>query len=206
MRTISLLAASAFAAAAVAPFTASAQTTVLGPVGGAELSPVAIDRVTVGSMAPDFTLVVYRGDTFTLSNLRGSKNVVLVFYRGWWCPYCMTQLTEMRNLIDEELKTDTELVVVSIDGDEENGRTFARIARDDGREPDYTFLTDPQSQVIGRYGVLNPDGGRRGAIPHPAVFVIDKEGVVRWRDIQTDYTIRPSNEAIRTAVRAVRGR
>jgi hypothetical protein len=34
--------------------------------------------------------------------------------------------------------------------------------------------------------------------------VIDKEGVVRWRDIQTAYTIRPSNEAIRTAVRAIR--
>jgi peroxiredoxin len=97
------------------------------------------------------------------------------------------------------------LVVVSIDGDEENGRTFASIGRD-GREPDYTFLSDPQSLVIGRYGVLNPNGGRRGAIPHPAVFVIDKQGIVRWKDIQTDYTIRPSNEAIRTALRAVRDR
>lgn len=82
---------------------------------------------------------------------------------------------------------------------------FARIAREDGREPDYTFLSDPQSQVIGRYGVLNPNGGRRGAIPHPSTFVIDKEGVVRWRDVETDYTIRPSNEAIRAALRAIRG-
>lgn len=206
MRRTTSLAAAALLFVAVAPFAARAQTPSLGPIDGRDLPPVAIDRVSVGSTAPDFTLAVYRGSTFTLSSLRGSKNVVLVFYRGWWCPYCMTQLTEMRGLLDSELETDTELVVVSIDGDEENGRTFARIARDDGREPDYMFLSDPQSEVIGRYGVLNPDGGRRGAIPHPAVFVIDKQGVVRWRDVQTDYTIRPTNEAIRTAVRALRGR
>ncbi|MGE0161478.1 MAG: peroxiredoxin family protein [Gemmatimonadales bacterium] len=201
-----ILAAALLCMAALLPNHAAAQSTALGPVDGLNLSPVDVERVAVGSTAPDFTLAVYRGDTFTLSSLRGSKNVVLVFYRGWWCPYCMTQLTEMRNLLDADLATDTELVVVSIDGDEENGRTFARIARDDGREPDYMFLSDPESKVIGRYGVLNPDGGRRGAIPHPAVFVIDKQGIVRWRDVQIDYTIRPSNEAIRTALRAVRGR
>jgi len=204
MRMHSLFAAAGLALTTLAPSTASAQV-ALGTVDGTDLPPIAIDRVTVGSVAPDFTLAVYRGDAFSLSSLRREKNVVLVFYRGWWCPYCITQLTAMRDLLDEELRADTELVVVSIDGDEENGRTFARIARDDGREPDYTFLSDPESAVIGRYGVLNPDGGRRGAIPHPAVFVIDKEGVVRWRDIQTDYTIRPSNEAIRTAVRALPG-
>jgi peroxiredoxin len=125
--------------------------------------------------------------------------------RGWCCPYCKTQLTELRNLLDAELSADTELIVVSIDGDEENGRTFQRITRDDGREPDYTFLSDPESSVIGRYGVLNPDGGRRGAIPHPAAYVIDREGVVRWLDVQTDYTIRPSNEDVREALRAIRG-
>ena len=112
---------------------------------------------------------------------------------------------ELRDLLDEELRSDTELVVVSIDGDDENGRMFQRIARDDGREPDFTFLSDPQSLVIARYGIRNPDGGRRGPIPHPAVFIVDKQGIVRWRDVQTDYTIRPSNEAVRAALRAVRG-
>ena len=208
MRTISRLRGIALVAVALGtvPFTAGAQTPMLGPADGRALPPTDLERVTVGTMAPDFTLAEYRGETFTLAALRGSKNVVLVFFRGWWCPYCMTQLTELRHLIDADLKNDTELVVVSIDGDEENGRTFQRIARDDGVEPDYTFLSDPQSQVIGRYGVRNPNGGRRGASPHPAAYIIDKRGVVRWVDVQaTDYTIRPSNEAIRQALRAVRG-
>ncbi len=182
---------------------ASAQMPALGPADGRDLPPIDLGRVTVGSIAPDFTLARFRGDTFTLSDLRGSKNVVLVFYRGSWCPYCMTQLTELRHLLDDELKSDTELVVLSIDGDEGNNRAFQRIARDDGVEPDYVFLSDPESAVIGRYGVLNPNGGRRGAIPHPAAYVIDKEGRVRWVDVQTDYTVRPSNEEIRDALRAV---
>ena len=192
-------------AAAVLAFTpAAAQAPRLGPADGRDLPPIDVDRVRVGAMAPDFVLAEYGGDTFTLSSLRGSRNVVLVFYRGWWCPYCITQLTELRDLLDEDLRRDTDLVVVSIDGEEEIARTFQRIARDDGQEPDYRFLSDPGSEVIGRYGVLNPNGGRRGAIPHPAVYVIDKQGVVSWRDVQTDYTIRPSNEAIREALRAVR--
>ena len=54
--------------------------------------------------------------------------------------------------------------------------------------------------MIGRYGILNPDGGRRGAIPDPAAYVIDEQGIVRWVDVQPDYTIRPSNEAVRDAM------
>jgi peroxiredoxin len=96
---------------------------------------------------------------------------VLVFYRGHWCRYCITQLTELRSLLDPELKKDTELIVVSIDGANETRRTISNIAKD-GVEPDFTFLSDPDHAVIDRYGILNPDGSRRG-IPHPATYVID---------------------------------
>jgi peroxiredoxin len=207
MRARSFLASAAVVGAALSilPFAGAAQAPTLGPVDGHDLPAIDLERVTVGSMAPDFTLAQYRADTFTLSDLRGSKNVVLVFYRGSWCPYCMNQLTELRSVLDDELKVDTELVVLSIDGDAENAQAFARISRDDGVEPDYAFLSDPESTVIARYGVLNPDGGRRGLIPHAPAYVIDKEGIVQWLDVQTDYTIRPSNEQLQEALRALGG-
>jgi hypothetical protein len=47
------------------------------------LSPTDLDRVAVGSVAPDFELPSAAGGTLRLSALRG-KNVVLVFYRGYW--------------------------------------------------------------------------------------------------------------------------
>ena len=57
---------------------------VLGPADGHELPPTQIDRVAIGTEAPDFTLESYSGDLLTLSDYRGSHNVILVFYRGHW--------------------------------------------------------------------------------------------------------------------------
>ena len=176
----------------------------LGPVDGKDLPPTEIERVALGAMAPDFTLAKFGGGTTTLSSLRGKKNVVLVFYRGYWCPFCVTQLKELRTLLDEPLKKETELLVVSIDGENETKIAISRIATD-GNQPDFTFLSDPEHSVIDRYGVLNPSGSRRG-IPHPAAYVIDKKGVVRWRDVQTDYKIRPTNAAILGAVQVLPSR
>jgi peroxiredoxin len=176
-------------------------TSTLGPANGRDLAPTDIERVAVGAPAPDFTLSVYGGGTLTLSQFRGQKNVVLVFYRGHWCPFCITQLKELRTLLNDELKKDAELLVISVDGDNETRMAVARIAAD-GTQPDFTFLSDPDNAVIARYGVLNPSGSRRG-IPHPAAYVIDKAGVVRWRDVQTDYKVRPTNSAILTALTAI---
>ena len=56
----------------------------LGPADGFDLPPTDLDRVAVGSVAPDFSLRTIQGDTLTLSAFRGLQNVVLVFYRGHW--------------------------------------------------------------------------------------------------------------------------
>ena len=64
--------------------TAVAQTPVLGPVDGHDLAPTDIERVALGTEAPDFTLRAYSGGALTLSDYRGEKSVVLVFYRGHW--------------------------------------------------------------------------------------------------------------------------
>ena len=177
-------------------------TAPTGPVDGRDLIPTEIERVAIGKPAPDFALPTFGGGITTLSSFRGKKNVVLVFYRGYWCPYCVKQLGELRQLLDAELKKNTELLVVSIDGDNETKQTIARVGKD-GLAPDFTFLSDADHAVIARYGILNPSGTRRG-IPHPATFVLDRQGVVRWRDVQTDYKIRPTIESILTAVKALR--
>lgn len=56
----------------------------LGPKDGTGLVPTDTTRVAVGSVAPDFTLENRTGPPVTLSEYRGRKNVVLVFYRGHW--------------------------------------------------------------------------------------------------------------------------
>jgi peroxiredoxin len=77
-----------------------------------------------------------------------------------------------------------------------------RITKDDGVKPDFPFLSDPGHRVIDRYGLLN-ESDRRG-IPHPTTFVIDRNGVVRWKFIEINYKIRPTNAMVMEALEAVR--
>jgi peroxiredoxin len=67
-------------------------------------------------------------------------------------------------------------------------------------EFDFPMLEDKDHKVIDRYGLLNPEVK---GMPHPATYVIDKQGVVRWKFVETDYTKRPTNEQILEAVRKI---
>jgi len=87
---------------------------------------------------------------------------------------------------------------VSVDEREEQQMMIDRIAADDGMLIEYQLLADPDHAVIDRYGIFNADSRR--PIPHPTTLVIDKEGVVRWKFIEIDYRIRPTNEDILTAL------
>jgi peroxiredoxin len=56
------------------------------------------------------------------------------------------------------------------------------------------LLSDTDHRVIDRYGLLNEQAKR--TVPHPATLVIDRKGMVRWRFIETDYKVRPSNDDV----------
>jgi cytochrome oxidase Cu insertion factor (SCO1/SenC/PrrC family) len=56
----------------------------LGPKDGANLAPTDLERIKIGQPAPDFTLENIDGKQVSLSDFRGKKSVVLVFYRGQW--------------------------------------------------------------------------------------------------------------------------
>ncbi|MEX2609367.1 MAG: redoxin domain-containing protein [Gemmatimonadota bacterium] len=73
----------ALAMLTIAPATAQ-EVPPLGPKDGTDLPPTDLERVTVGMAAPDFTLQRHGGGTVTLSQFRGAKRVILVFYRGHW--------------------------------------------------------------------------------------------------------------------------
>ena len=56
----------------------------LGPKDGPDFAPTDLNRIKVGQTAPDFSLENADGNVITLSDFRGKKTVVLVFYRGYW--------------------------------------------------------------------------------------------------------------------------
>lgn len=89
------------------------------------------------------------------------------------------------------------VIGLASDSPEDLQRMVDRVQEETGGEPiDYTLLSDPDAAVINRYGLFNQDDPRGRAIPHPTTYVIDMEGVVRWKFTEVDYRIRPANEDI----------
>jgi len=107
--------------------------------------------------------------------------------------------------LPEDLQESTEILAVSSDGPEDLQKMVDRVSREtDGRGIRYTLISDPGAAVIRRYGLLNEDALPEQLIPHPTTFVLDREGVVRWKMSEINYRIRPENSDIVSALEALR--
>ncbi len=94
------------------------------------------------------------------------------------------------------------LFAISIDPPDVS-KTFAdKIASDRKGAINFPILSDPEHKVIDAYGLRDPayEGQKVYGIPHPAVYVIDKQGKVTWARIESDYKQRATNEEIRAAL------
>jgi peroxiredoxin len=80
-----------------------------------------------------------------------------------------------------------------------------RVAAEDGRTLEFPLLSDPDHAVIARYGLLNQQDPQARPIPHPTVFVIDREGIVQWKSMEINYKIRPTNADILHALARIEG-
>ncbi len=127
--------------------------------------------IPVGEQAPDFELKDNHGAPVRLSDFRGQKHVVLLFYPFAFTGVCTGELGEIRDRLKEFAERDAEVLAVSNDS--------IHTLRVFGEQEDLPFplLSDfwPHGNVSRAYGVLDEDKG----CAVRKTFVIDKEGVVR---------------------------
>ncbi|UQN07637.1 peroxiredoxin [Deinococcus sp. QL22] len=138
----------------------------------------------LGQPAPDFTLPSSVGDPVTLSSYRGQKHVVLVFYPLDFSPVCSMQLPEYSGRQDDF--ADAGAVILGVNRD--SVHAHRAWAAEYGIE--VPLLADMTLTVARLYGVAIDERG----ISTRAVFLIDKEGVVRFEHVEKatgDYTVRP---------------
>ena len=107
---------------------------------------------------------------------------------------------ELKSLLSDEQKLTTEILAVSVDTVEAQQMMIERISKEDGVIPDFPLLSDPDHAVIDRYGLYNPNESKRRPVPHPAALVIDMEGIVRWKFVEINYRVRPTNDDILAAL------
>jgi peroxiredoxin len=114
----------------------------------------------------------------------------------------VTQLVELQRLLVDRPGVEAQVLAVSADNHEQSRQLLKDL---DGRTPvtahtALPLLEDQAHRVIDRYGIFNPQS--RGW-PHPATYVIDKTGTVRWRFVETDYRVRPTNDDIVGALKSL---
>ena len=141
--------------------------------------------VEVGSKAPDFTLMDQNRDSVTLSRELGRSNVVLAFFPGAFSGTCTSEFCHFRDTMSNFRNVDATVLGISTD------TFFALKAWDDQQKLGFPLLSDYNKEAIRSYGVVNPDMIGLKEIAKRAVFVIDKGGIVRYREVLDDARNEP---------------
>lgn len=169
----------------------------------------------VGEAAPGFELPDARGGSVTLAGLRGEGPVVLVFYRGAWCPYCNLQLRAFQAALADIHAAGASLVAISPQTPE-NSLTLAEQAK-----LAFPVLSDVGNDVARSYGLVYALGAAdrelHGGVgidlaafndddswelPAAAVFVVDTDRTIRYASVAGDYRWRVGPDEVLAALRA----
>ena len=152
--------------------------------------------VDVGSTAPDFTLTNQDRQPVSLSAQRG-RPVVLAFFPAAFSSVCAKEMCTFRDSMARLGTADAQVYGISVD------TFFTLKAFHDHEKLSFPLLSDFNKQVIRDYGVFNEDMIGLKGIAKRAVFVIDKNGVVRHREVLEDARNEPDYGKVFSALAAL---
>ena len=143
----------------------------------------------VGTKAPDFTLTNQDRQPVTLSGQKGHP-VVLAFFPAAFSSVCTKEMCTFRDSLAELNKAKAQVYGISVD------TFFTLKAFQDQQKLNFPLLSDFNKQAIRDYGVFNEDMIGLKGIAKRAVFVIDKDGVVRYREVLEDARNEPNYDKV----------
>lgn len=179
---------------------------------------IADRALTVGDPAPAFALPDALGRTVSLDELVRSGPVIVTFYRGGWCPYCVLELRAYQALLPELAEAGVTLVAISPESPDESLTTAEKAALA------FPVLTDAGNHVAERFRIVHPvaqevqdlamsrglDLARHNgqqpdavALPLPATFVIDRTATIRYAAVSPDYRQRAEPTEVLAAAIAI---
>lgn len=174
---------------------------LIGQVSYSQDKPTGL---SAGDAAPLFTGKDQHGKTVSLKEALTRGPVVLVFYRGYWCPYCNRYLKKLEDSLSLITGKGASLVTITPEKPENIAKTI------DKTKASYAVVHDEGLQIMKQYGVnyavdqktidqykkynidfMETNGSNGANLPVPAVYVISKEGKIVYRFFNSDYTRRP---------------
>ena len=149
--------------------------------------------IDVGMPGPDFTLTNHDRQQVSLHDFRGTP-VVLAFFPAAFSSVCTKELCTFRDSFERLAALRATVLGISVD------TFFALKAFHDEQRLTFPLLSDFNKQTIRDYGVFNEDMIGLKGIAKRAVFVIDKDGIVRHRDVLDDARNEPDYERVIAAL------
>lgn len=179
----------------------------------------AIQPLGVGDAAPRFIVETVAGEPFDFNPRNLERPVVLLAFRGGWCPVCNMYLSEMRHAIPEIRNLGVDVLFLSGDRADLLFENLHRETQEDIAGLEYTILSDADAQAAIALGIAFKASGRtmrrrnekgediagssmarHGVLPVPAVFAIDRHGIIQFAYSNADYRVRlPADELMAVA-------
>lgn len=181
-----------------------------------------VQPLGVGDPAPRFVVAAVDSSPVEFDPQNLDKPVMLLVFRGGWCPYCNMYLSEMRHVIPEIQSLGIDVLFLSGDRPELLYESLESEAQEDIAGLDYTLLSDADAQASIALGIAfkasqrainyvkkKGDGytkssmDRHGVLPVPAVFAIGRDGVIAFTFVNPDYKVRLPADDLLAAARAI---
>jgi peroxiredoxin len=175
-----------------------------------------------GDAAPRFTVETVDNERFDFDPRTLERPAVLVAFRGGWCPFCNLHLSELRHAIPEISAMGIDVLFLSGDRSELLISSLERETQDRIGGLGYTILSDANAQAAVALGIAfkasdrtlqrrhergddieDSSMARHGVLPVPAVFVVDREGMITFAYANPDYKIRLSPDELLAAASAI---
>ena len=150
----------------------------------------------IGKRAPNFVTVgVFkkRLGRIRLSDYRGKKYVMLIFYPANFTPVSPTELLALSNNISEFRKLSTQILAISVDSPFSHLQSLLLSRKEGGlANLNYPLISDLSQTITKNYKLLTEEG-----LALPGVFIIDKEGIIQYYTVNNLLCSRSINELIR---------
>jgi peroxiredoxin len=185
----------------------------ISPLQAQDLTKLGIDTsfavpkgLEVGQKAPDFEGQDQYGQKFSLSSLLNEGPVVLIFYRGDWCPVCNRYLGRFQDSLHLIMSAGGQVLAITPETNDNIQNTLAKT------KVGLKVMSDRDEQVMDAYGVkfrvtkgyqnriklglgddiASNNGQEEANLPVPATYIIGRDGIIRFRQFDLDYRVRAS--------------
>jgi peroxiredoxin len=145
-----------------------------------------VAELDVGQKITYFELPDQQDYPWSLSGQLEMGPVVLVFYRGDWCPYCNGQLASYARRFEEFEERGAQIAGISVDPPPNNAGMVGKL------QLPFPLLSDPEGELARLYGLWNAEED----VAVPAVIVVDQSGEVRYLYAGRDRADRPEDEGV----------